>query len=100
MADDTRERFINPYTDFGFKKIFDQAEIAKYSDAERRQYEASQKEYWDYTSTLETAERKGEIKGAQKEKVETIHRMKAKGFSIDDISESVGLTKEEVETLL
>ena len=22
MADDTRERFINPYTDFGFKKLF------------------------------------------------------------------------------
>ena len=83
-----------------FQKLFEQAEIAKYSDAERRQYEASQKEYWDYTSTLETAERKGEVKGAQKEKIETIHRMKAKGFSIEDISESVGLTKEEVETLL
>ena len=46
------------------------------------------------------AERKGEVKGAQKEKIKTIHRMKAKGFSIEDISESVGLTKEEVETLL
>ena len=22
MADDTRERYINPYTDFGFKKLF------------------------------------------------------------------------------
>ncbi len=83
-----------------FQKLFDQAEIAKYSDAERRQYEASQKEYWDYTSTLETAERKGEVKGAQKEKIETIHRMKAKGFSIEDISESVGLTIEEVKKLL
>jgi len=26
--------------------------------------------------------------------------MKAKGFSLEDISESIGLTKEEVETLL
>ena len=34
MSDDTSERYINP-----------QAEIAKYSDAEHRQYEASQKEY-------------------------------------------------------
>ena len=74
--------------------------LGVYSDAERRQYEASQKEYWDYTSTLETAERKGEVKGAQKEKVETIYRMKAKGFSLEDNSESIGLTKEEVETLL
>ena len=62
-----------------FQKLFDQAEIAKYSDAERRQYEASQKEYWDYTSTLETAERKGEVKGIQQgiqqEKVDTAQRM-------------------------
>ena len=55
-----------------FQKLFDQAEIAKYSDAERRQYEASQKEYWDYTSTLETAERKGALKG----KTEIVQRMK------------------------
>ena len=96
MADDTKERFINPYTDFGFKKLFDQAEIAKYSDAERRQYEASQKEYWDYTSTLETAERKGVLK----EKTETVQRMKSKGFSVEDISEIAGLTIDEVKKLL
>ena len=95
MADDTKERFINPYTDFDFQKLFDQAEIAKYSDAERRQYEASQKEYWDYTSTLETAERKGALKG----KTEIVQRMKAKGFSVEDISEITGLAIEEVKKL-
>ena len=83
-----------------FQKLFEQAEIAKYSDAERRQYEASQKEYWDYTSTLETAEKKGEVKGAFKEKTGTIQRMKAKGFPLEDISEIVGLTVEEVNKLL
>ncbi len=100
MADDTRERFINPYTDLGSQKLFEQAEIAKYSDIERRQYEESKKVFWDNYSVLKTAERKGEVKGAQKEKMETIRRMKAKGFSIEDISESVGLTKKEVEALL
>ena len=93
MADDTRERFINPYTDFGFE-----------TDAERRQYEASQKEYWDYTSTLETAERKGERKGIQQgiqqEKINTIQRMKAKGFSAEDIADSVDLTIDVVKKLL
>ena len=79
-----------------FQKLFDQAEIAKYSDAERRQYEASQKEYWDYTSTLETAERKGVLK----EKTETVQRMKSKGFSVEDISEIAGLTIDEVKKLL
>jgi predicted transposase/invertase (TIGR01784 family) len=83
-----------------FQKLFEQAEIARYSESERRQYEESKKVFWDNYSVLKTAERKGEVKGAQKEKIETIHRMKAKGFSIEDISESVGLTIEEVKKLM
>ena len=43
-------RYINPYTDFGFKKLFEQAEIAMYTPEERREYEASVKDYWDYFS--------------------------------------------------
>ena len=96
MADDTREEIINPYTDF--------SEIAKYSDAERRLYEASQKEYWDYTSTLETAERKGEIKGlqqgVQQEKKETIHRLQAMGLSVEQIAQGADVEIEEVKKLL
>ena len=38
--------------------------------------------------------------GIQNEKKETILRMKAKGFSLDDISESVGISKEEITTSL
>ncbi len=59
----SNERYIPPYTDFGFKKLFEQAEIAKYNPAERRMYEESRKEYWDYTSTLQTAEKKGFVEG-------------------------------------
>ena len=65
------------------------------SDAERRQYEASQKEYWDYTSTLETAERKG----VQKEKIETARKMKADGMSTELIAKYTGLTAEEIISL-
>ena len=32
----------------------------KYSESERRKYEESRKEYWDYYSTMETAEKKGQ----------------------------------------
>ena len=60
---DNNERYINPYTDLGFKKLFEQAEIARYNPTERRQYEESRKEYWDYTSTLQTAEKKGHAEG-------------------------------------
>ena len=65
--------------------------------ADDRLYEASQKEYWDYTSTLETAERKGEIKGLQQgvqqgvrqEKKETIHRLQAMGLSVESSTHDV-----------
>ena len=91
-----------------FQKLFEQAEIAKYSDAERRQYEESKKVFWDNFSVLKTARDKGLQEGIQQgiqqgiqnEKKETILRMKAKGFSLDDISESVGISKEEIATLL
>ena len=83
MADDRKERYINPYT------------VAKFSDAERRQYETSLKEYWDYTSTLETAERKGMLK----EKIETARKMKADGFVVDLIAKYTGLSTEEILAL-
>ena len=94
-----------------FKKLFEQAEIAKYSVEERRQYEASQKEYWDYTSTLETAELKGEkkgeiigekkglIKGEKKKAIDVAKRMKAKGYPIEDIAEMTELPPEQIEKL-
>ena len=90
-----------------FKKLFQQAEIAKYDEVERRQYEASLKEYWDYTSTLETAERKGEIRGRAEgraeghkaAKYEDALKMKAKGYAVEDIAEITGLTVEEIKEL-
>ena len=94
-----------------FKKLFEQAEIAKYSVEERRQYEASQKEYWDYTSTLETAELKGEkkgeiigekkgiIKGEKKKAIDVAKKMKAKGYPIEDIAEMTELSPEQIEKL-
>jgi predicted transposase/invertase (TIGR01784 family) len=108
MSDDTKERYINPYTDFGFKKLFEQAEIAKYSDLERRQYEESKKVFWDNYSVMKTARDKGIQEGIQQglqqgihqEKAETVQRMKAKGFSVEDISEIAGLTIEEIKNLL
>jgi predicted transposase/invertase (TIGR01784 family) len=136
MADDTNERYINPYIEWMldlrnlyrllerpkalqdrvFQKLFDQAEIARYSETERRQYEDSKKVFWDNYSVIKTARDKGVLEGIQKgiqqgiqqgvqkgilqEKAETVQRMKAKGFSAEAISEIAGLTVEEVEELL
>lgn len=38
-----QERYINPYTDFGFKRLFEHAEIAKFTPKERQAYEESVK---------------------------------------------------------
>ena len=87
-----------------FKKLFEQAEIAKYSEAERWEYEASQKEYWDNYSVVKTAERKGEIKGiqqgVQQEKIDTIHRLQSMGLSVEQIAQGAGMNVDEVKKLL
>jgi predicted transposase/invertase (TIGR01784 family) len=47
-------------------------------------------------SVMKTAREKGVREGVQKEKTETIQRMKAKGFSIEDIAEIVDLSVDKV----
>ena len=105
MADDIEEK------DRIFQKLFEQAEIAKYNEVERRQYEDSLKEYWDYTNTLDTAFNKGELKGlergreegraeGEKQKaVEVASNLKAMGLPTDDIIKATGLTAQEIEAL-
>ncbi len=98
-----------------FDKLFRQAEIAKYSDAERRLYEASLKEYWDYNSTMDTAFGKGKEEGIKegmekgiKEGLEkgkeeanrsTALRMKLRGFSLEDIAAITSLPLDEIEKM-
>ena len=99
MPDLIRERYINPYTDFGFKKLFEQAEIAKYDETERRRYYESQKEYWDYYSTMTTAMNKGIAKGRAEGRADVARNLKKKGMSVSDIADVTGLTEEEIRTL-
>ena len=67
----------------------------------------SKKNYWDYNSTIETAERKGEAKGrvegrAEGERsmaMETAREMKADGMTAAIIAKYTGLAIEEIESL-
>ena len=95
MIDERNGRYINPYTDFGFKKLFDQAEIAKYNPAERREYEASVKDYWDYYSTMKTAA----DNAADKRAKSIAQKMKTKGFALEDIAEVTGLSLDVLKLL-
>jgi len=100
MVQDTRERYINPYTDFGFKKLFEQAEIAQYSESERRQYEESKKVFWDNYSVIKTAERKGEMKGREEGRKEGQReialKMKADGLPNEVVAKYTGLSVDEI----
>jgi len=82
-----------------FKKLFEQAEIARYSESERRQYFESQKEYWDYYSTVKTAELKGERRGRAEERMANARSLKEHGVSVDVIAKSLNLSEEEIEAL-
>ena len=78
-----------------FDRLFEQAEIAKYSPAERREYEVSVKNYWDYNSTMKTAATNASNERAKK----IARRMKARGDSVEDIAEMTDLSDEEIEGL-
>ncbi len=88
--------------------------------SERRQYEESQKEYWDYTSTLQTAEKKGFVEGMEKgiekgmakgiEKglaegqrkanEDMARKLKSMGvLSAEQIAAATGLTIDEIKSL-
>ena len=74
------ERYISLLTDFGFKRIFgsaelcdkvfdrlfEEAEIAKFSPLEMREYEACKKAYRDIKNSVDTAKREGIAEGMEK----------------------------------
>ncbi len=90
-----------------FQKVFEQAEIARYTREERREYEASIKNYWDYYSTMKTATDKAIAKGRAEglaegravEKLANARSLKGNGVPIDIIAKSLGLTPEEIASL-
>ena len=90
-----------------FDRLFEQAEIAKYTPEERREYEASIKNYWDYYSTMKTALEKGAAIGREEGRAEgrneanlaNARKMKELGADITFISQVTGLAAEEIEGL-
>ena len=78
-----------------FTKLFEQAEIARFSLEERRGYEDSVKAYRDINNAINTAKAEAKVEA----NVEAARKMKSKGFSVEDISEVTGLSIEEIEAL-
>ena len=98
-----------------FGKLFEEAEIANYTEQECSAYEESLKVYRDLKNSIDTAydegveegrteglkegEQRGRTEGLKEGQRETAAKMKAKGYSPADISEMTGLSIDEVEKL-
>lgn len=78
-----------------FEKLFEVAEIAKFTPEQVRSYENSLKYYRDIKASLDTKYEEGIIKG----KIEVATKLLKKGISIKDIVDFTGLTKEQIEKL-
>jgi hypothetical protein len=82
------EKYINPFTD-----LFETAEIAKFSSAEKVLYEDSLKSYRDLKNVIDTSFGEGELAEKIKGIVKAIKRAK---LSIEEIAEDFETTVEFV----
>lgn len=78
-----------------FNRLFAEAEIAKFTRAELREYEDSLKAYRDIKNSLDSAEEKGERKKA----IEIAKNLLEMGMPIDNIMKATGLFLEEIAKL-
>lgn len=78
-----------------FDRLFETAEIAKFTRTELTEYWDSLKNFRDWYSVIYTAENKGR----EEERTKNALRMKEKGYSVNDIAEITGLTFEEIKEL-
>ena len=86
-----------------FDRLFQVAEIAKFTPVELKEYEDSLKTYRDLKNSLDTAEEKGRVEGrveGEKRKAIAIARnLKSMGMSISDISKATGLSEEGIDSI-
>jgi len=106
-----------------FQKLFEQAEIANYSDIEYQAYEHSLKIYRDLKNSIDTAFDEGKAEGLEeglvkgieqgltkgleqglakgelKANLQTAHNLKQMGISAENIAQATGLSLKQIEEL-
>lgn len=80
-----------------FQKLFDAAEIARFTPDEKIKYEESLKYYRDLKNVIDTSYVEGKIEGKIEGKLEIASQMKKKGMDKNLIAEITGLSLEEIE---
>ena len=103
------ERYISLLTDFD--RLFEEAEIAKFTPQEMREYETSKMAYRDIKNSVDTAKREGIAEGMEKDmkegmekgmnlrSLEIARKMLAKGLDEASVMDMTGLTAEEIKLL-
>lgn len=90
-----------------FNRLFELAEIARYTPQERQDYEESLKNFRDWYSCLKTEFKKGKVegleegmaKGRDERSIEIARNLKDMGLPTDSIVSATGLTVEEINSL-
>ena len=94
-----------------FDRLFEEAEIAKFTPAELREYEDSLKAYRDIKNSLDTAKKEGRAEGRAEGLAEgraegrtegimsTARNLKLMGLSVADIMKATGLSEDDVMKL-
>ena len=90
-----------------FQKLFDTAEIARFTPAEKEAYEESLKYYRDLNNVVDTSReeglqeglQKGLQKGIEQRSIEIAKEMKANQESVEKIMQYTGLSRQQIEEL-
>ena len=97
------ERYISLLTDFGFDRLFEEAEIAKFTPQEMREYETSKMAYCDIKNSVDTAKREGLAEGIEigmNQKAQDIAKnMLAMGLSAEQVAKATQLSLEIIKNL-
>ena len=79
-----------------FDRLFEEAEIAKFTPQEMREYETSKMAYRDIKNSVDTAKREGIAEGMEKRSLEIARKMLAKGIDEATVKEITGLSVEHI----
>ena len=82
-----------------FDRLFEEAEIAKFTPQEMREYETSKMAYRDIKNSVDTAKREGIAEGMNQKALDIARNMLADGVDINLIMKYSGLTQEQIEKL-
>ena len=77
------------------ERLFEEAEIAKFTTQEIREYEASKMAYRDIKNSIDTAKRDGRIEA----NIETAQRLLAMGLPAEQVAKATQLPLDKVQNL-